>query len=204
MRSFLIVFALVVFIISLNCSDNPSSNRDTRQIMPLEIGKTWRATVRMVYSPESADTLVDMTDIIDTVNVEGERWYQVLFFLDGDPVGEALMTNRSDGLWFWPTTADNISGEPYLWIKFPILRGQTYTKTGNPEEEITVIAIDTSITVPYGTFNCYCYRGLSFDDNIVVHRFYAPDTGLIKIHTVNSLVSPALEVFWELNSIDIN
>ena len=151
--------------------------------MPLSIGNKWIGQ-RTVYESGSAVTTPDTLEIVATENLRGETWYKA-------KTGERFI-NRSEGL---EVTGDSFCGR--VVSKYPARAGEdifisseTILLSDNAEPfnlDIVnkTISIDSSITVPAGSYAAHLYR-IEPRDTVArmirpVSRFYVPDLGPVRI-----------------------
>jgi hypothetical protein len=188
MKAFSLLFAVVVLMFLTVCSDKPSvpiSGPENSVIVPLAVGNKWTGTqVDGWIGSDDTTCHVKTIEVIDEIVIDDERWYRTRRILDDDTLSSnQICCNRANGLWV--NTMDDVDtyGEPYLLAKYPAEAGDTYwlgDYDGSPY--VTVISVDSSIEVPYGTFRCYCYVLQSPDiiDVPVVNFCYAPNVGFVK------------------------
>jgi hypothetical protein len=148
---------------------------DTTVIMPLTIGNMW------VYEVSGLDTIdntmkpvrIDTFEVRRDTIIDGERWFVVK---DMTPPGGRVI-NREDG--FWQCRRNQ---EPFLFLKYPASPGDEYSwDVRDITVENRVIAADTEVTVPAGTFACYRYTQLTDLQNIIVDYYFAPGAGGIRL-----------------------
>ena len=195
MRSLFIILAVIVTALTTGCnSDLLTGPSAADVIMPLAVGNTWSYKVSEYDSTGAfVGTRYDfeITTIAAEESINGERWFRA------DSV--VLRTNRPDGLWVW------IDGfYPWPVAKYPAAVADTFhTEIWQQTFEngeagmqfltyVVVTSIDTSITVPAGTFTCHAYEmtatlpdGSPLPDSLSSLRphernWFAPNVGLIK------------------------
>jgi hypothetical protein len=172
-----------IFILSLvtlllaSCSEqsNPtgSGTSSSNQIMPLAVGNSWTTRVTFYDTTGAVANLDSSTiKIVRDTTIQNEKW-----FADSSGI---LYTNRSDGLWMkWASST-------VLVAKYPASLGDTFTTGVFNDMTATVLSMDTSITVPKGTFRCYRYRAIkgAFDTNYSNYSednsYFSLGIGLIK------------------------
>lgn len=179
-------------LLSITCSDNPTQPQgDTpvsreNSIIPLAVGNEWqmkRTQFALNGDIENVDTLSFSIDSVFTVS--GHMWYHF------NP--DRLMSNRPDGLW----QKDIYQGDESLWRRYPAKVGDTTDRGVHFLTSIQdsarmlyiVVATDTMITVPAGSFRCveYQMRYLDRQGRLVpgfesvynYSDFYSPGVGFI-------------------------
>lgn len=144
----LIIFSLLIYGF-VGCKEETTSiieRQPTTVIVPLSVGNKWIRAVALydtsgnVFS-SSTDSIVVLRDTI----VFGSRW----FVLKKQGL-EYPMVNRPDGLWCL-----NGAGTPFIWYKFPAVKGDSFYQGSTIPERIYMI--DTVITLNMGSFTCYEY-----------------------------------------------
>ncbi len=163
--------SLTVFIfLSLTlvaCSDDPLSppgsvpiTKET-SIIPLALGNKWEFRDTH-YDSDGTFLGIDSSSIfVDTMfNADGWTWHHT------NPDG-LLMSIRSDGVWL----RGIYLGSDILWHRYPARSGDTtilgVVYPGNSTRALhvkVVVAVDTMITVPAGTFKCIGYQSRYLDD----------------------------------------
>ncbi len=126
-----------------------------------------------------------------------ELWYAVCDIIGIDSTcGGKTLANRRDGLWQLVMDGGLPEVGPFLSFKYPATVGDTYSwPSGNT---ITVVATDTVIVVPAGTFECYHY-GWAFPgaaDAPYYDFFLAPGIG--PIQTVEHSFATGRVIVWQL------
>jgi hypothetical protein len=182
-----VCFLLLAAILIAGCFDSPTSSTPS-VIMPLKVGNQWIGRVTF----DSAGTAIvryDTLTIVQEVSINNEKWYKAS---TGD-----FYINRAEGLLSTPTP--NLSGDcPCAVIQYPASRGDTLLLpevqvlvSGNPDPVTQIVgrevlATDSTINVPAGSFSCYHYMmklyspanaRFVFPDE----RFYVPDLGPVLI-----------------------
>ena len=140
----IIVICIVVAGFSCHSRDagvsSPVTNVDV--IIPLAVGNQWVThTASWDSSGRPNVTLVDTARIVRDTTVQFERWFV-------DKTGSCV-TNRPTGYWVLSNSV------PDLFLKYPVSLNDSYVY-GN--DSVQVVSMDTSITVPAGTFNCVGYK----------------------------------------------
>lgn len=152
-------------------------------ILPLAVGNTWimqAVTLHVLVSPQ---TRTDTIRVVSDTTIDGELWYRVVDSARGRGY---YATNREDGFWKWPAPEEPGSG-PYLAFRHPAAPGTQYRPT--EDESVTVLAVDTTITVDAGSFASTHYASLTerfdigdttYDNPYPCDFFYAPTVGYVK------------------------
>jgi len=138
-------------------------------IMPLGIGHNWEF-VKEVFDTAAgtSQSSIEVWKIIGDTLIQSEKWYV-------DTTGK-IYTNRDDGLW-----SRSLSGQAYLFLKYPAALNETYASNPDMNESIEVTGTSTVIGVPHGFHICYRYRATFVSgDHIYVH-YYKPGLGPVMI-----------------------
>ena len=183
-QSFLSVALLIGLMFPIGCKDNSTNSVpqiSTNQIVPLKVGNQWNLTVN---SYDSSNVLqsgnISIMILRDTV-IAGQRWYEMPIHL--------LCQNDSIGLTIYSESSNQ------LMFKYPAKVGEVYFNYG---DTVTVVNVDTLITVPAGTFKCYQYHYKSNSS-----WFISPGVGFIKYEATKlSNANTLMVYYWEtLSSI---
>jgi hypothetical protein len=166
----------VILLLNLSCGNSDdelsvSTPGVPNVILPLQVGNTWiyqRSSFDTQGSIIAQDTLTQR--IARDTLISGERWY-----IWETPFGLSMGTLRSDGYWTY------VGGEPALALHYPASRNETYKLTESGPV-VHVLAVDTLITVPFGTFACIAYEQLSsLDGRRARIDFCTANTGVIRV-----------------------
>lgn len=168
-----VVCLLLLIVLSSDCSDNDKSSnpKEAVEIWPLKIGNRWVLEDQLLDSVGNVLQL-DTTAILiakDTT-IEGGTWY--IATANGSS-GEMLPGQiRDDGMWGWDGDSAVL-----VW-KYPATIGDVFIIGF---DTVTTVSIDTSITVPAGTFVCINYRWKdNFEPNrIYQYHFLSPGVGYV-------------------------
>lgn len=186
------------------CGDDSSTNQDRTVMMPLKVGNEWTGTLTTV-DPGGEHSGSMTIRVQDRIIVNNEKWYIMQHIIDGEIIyPDQMHTNRYDGVWVWYTCRDSIAGEPLMWAKYPAEVGDTFTTGHLGLVTATLVSKDTSVSVPLGDFDCYCYFWLP---NILwppVHYYYVvPQLGIVKweMYCPGPDDAPYLCEKWELEGI---
>lgn len=132
-------------------------------IMPLQVGNIWNYHYTVI-NPATKETSFfnQPREISGQYRSGGENWYS-----NGSGTS---YTNRETGLWEW-----NGTDRPEMTALYPAQRNATFFPSVSSPLKVTVIAVDSSITVPAGTFSCYVYSASDSINDIV--RYFSPNVG---------------------------
>ncbi len=180
------VFVLTAFgslLPSVVCSQTPPPTADTNVIVPLGVGYRWEGILTTYHGSDStlSSEFVTLTYEMSDHN---ERWYRLAYIRNGDTnTALYLLTNRKDGLWQRNAdyvAPDSLSRVMTLVFKYPAVAGDDYTC--GLELTMSVLATDTVVTVPAGTFHCICYLAtdLSGEETSDTVLFLCPGVGWVR------------------------
>ena len=197
------IFPLIILLISVliscgNGSTGPSGPIGAVQFYPLTIGNTWDLQLNGIFTADSLplqEISGEISWIItdDTTHSEGFQ----LFNWQETSIREISIggqTISTDTLIFVNYVAevdsvirayDSPSVSIYrIWMKYPLAVGDWwwYSDPEFPSRIMTVLSVDTSITVPAGSFNeCVYIRQTESElPDSYVDYFYAPGVGPVK------------------------
>jgi hypothetical protein len=175
---FLACGMLATFLI-LGCgkkSDNPASASPSVTIsgpFPLKVGNVWN--YKLTSFDTSGVALAAPQDFVYQITkdtaVFNEQWYCMS--------GALYYINRTDGVW------RVFNGTPVLFFKYPAKLSDSYSSSIG---RIRVMSIDTSITVPKGTFHCYQYR-LSQANGSQFDYYFLEGIGIARIDVFEQTLS---------------
>jgi hypothetical protein len=202
MRCLVMLVGASLLSLASACNDEKTAGEkaDTSVIVPLKAGRAWVGTYTThSYEPYSTASTTYTYSIIDTFTVQGEKWFVIERKFGTDAIGHKWsLTNRKDGLWSRGLSyADTSSGDyPLLYAKFPTEIDARYDGFG-VECFVRVSAIDTSITVPAGTFRCYGYEWRDNASPDYGTFYLSPGIGWVKeeVHSANVFT------IWELQEL---
>lgn len=200
-----LVFSLLAFavVIAAGCSsDNGTNGGDPipNVIVPLTLGNTWVGT-QVEYDSTGAE-VVSFTQTFfvnqDTV-IAGDRWYAIAG-------ARILLANQNDGLWIrygFQDTLDLL--DPAMYARYPAVVGQSWQSGIDLSSTVSVVSVDTSITVPKGTYKCHLYRWVRDSGNRIDHYFLAPKTGWIKTEFYRFTGGGTQYLYgsWELEDLEL-
>ena len=166
----------VLLLMPVSCNNNDENLSVSppglpNVIVPLQVGNTWifrRISYDTLGAAGVPDTVVQRVER-DTM-IQAERW-----FISETTSGQSAGTLRSDGYWTY------IEGVPALTFLYPASVHDTYplSDTG---PTMRILAVDTLIAVPFGTYPCIAYEQLSIQDGRRIRiDYYAANTGPIRI-----------------------
>ena len=197
-----VIFPLIILLISVliscgNSSTGPSGPTGAGQYYPLTIGNTWDLQLNGTFTSDSLpleEISGEISWIITDDTTHSEDFllfnWQETSIMEISISGQTIFT---DTLIFvnYVTEVDSViraynspSASIYrIWMKYPIAVGDWwYSDPEFPSRIMTVLSVDTSITVPAGSFNECVYIQQTepeFPDSYVDY-FYAPGVGPIK------------------------
>jgi hypothetical protein len=148
-------------------------------IMPLSIGNKWEFLIETIDTlTGDIDSTIDHIEIVRDTVIQSETWYI-------DQTG-AVYINKADGLWTY-----SLSDQPYLFLKFPAIIGDTYF--GNPDLVETIRVDSTSVLrgVPHGNHICYLYAATVSDPTFKYKYYYKPNLGPV---STSKLTTGSLKV----------
>ncbi len=198
-RAFPPAIVLTLVLLNASCGNNDDSSAVSTPglpnvILPLQDGNFWSYR-RTAYDSQGSVIAVDTTTerVARDTLLSGERWY-----IWQTPSGLSMGTLRSDGYW------SLAGGVPALFFVYPASVNQTYMITENGPT-IRVIAVDTLISVPRGTFPCIGYEQLDDRSGSLVRIDYlAANTGLIRAEEYVHLPGGADSLARRSDLIDIH
>ncbi len=154
------------------------------RIMPLAIGNRWVYNfIGYESGPPNPTFVYTYTlHVIDRVTIGDEVWYETLQIIDDDISPDTLVMyyiNRFDGLWVRKSIDE--ADTAFMKIKFPANPGDDFTGYNGlmwQELPADLAAVDISVTVPYGTYQCYHY-GMYPSLTVILNEYYRPEIGWI-------------------------
>jgi|GEM_PF-1183107 len=177
-------------------------------IMPLKVGNQWIGRWTE-YDDAGAviATTYDTLTIESQVDRDGETWYR--------GSDDRLYINRADGL-YRDATDDNLCGCRQLVAKYPGAPSDSFSTSRSlillpdqtaPSDQVSanvLLAKDSAITTPAGTYSCHVYEPKLFAPSnarlINVERtYYAPNIGPVKKEL--KWTNPSRPMVWELVSV---
>jgi hypothetical protein len=176
-RSVLILL-LFLSIIFTTCEDSVSTNNEVlNPIVPLEIGNAWSHRIEWFDSTGNlTQTFYDSSAIISDTIIQNERWFI------WSNIARTITTNRKSGYWY------RFGNTSYLVLKYPIKKGETYKYGNDPNIylDVTVLAIDSVISVPAGDFSCIIYEWRNSYGPLSSIECYAPNIGMVRYERYSS------------------
>ena len=143
-------------------------------IKPLAHGNKW---IYQITETDSNGVIINTYSITDSVLkdtvIDKARWYSTSQY------PQYWQGNLNDGLRF----REYPQGKPvYEWLeaKFPGAAGFTWQANSSQR---SIVSVDTLIMVTAGSFNCYYYYDVGFNQTFgweYSNMFFCPKTGLIK------------------------
>ena len=196
------MMALAVMLVA-GCSDDNGTNGGDpipNVIVPLALGYTWAGT-QIEYDFTGAE-VVDFYQtffVNQDTTIAGERWFAIAG-------AKILLANRDDGLWIRYGFQDTLDlQEPAMYAKYPTTVGQSWQSGISLSATVTVVSVDTSVTVPKGTYSCYLYEWVRDSGTRIDRYFMAPKAGWIKteFHRFTEGGSQYLYGNWELEELEL-
>lgn len=194
MYRLLLILTIGLTILGLACSDDDggtnSPTNDTREgdvILPLAVGNQWGFVDTQFDSAGTVvSTEVAVFSIWDDTTISDENWYRANMIKGGQTWDWGIYTNRSTGLWMQEASGEGQPPQPVeLFLKYPATVGDEYF-ADEDHGIVTVVSIDTTITVPQGTYSCVLYRYRDADDRELEGDLYCcPDVGRIRTDYYN-------------------
>lgn len=206
MRLFAGSLLIIVIILGFSCSNSTDSDDDKDGsstegvIMPLSEGNQW-GFVDTEYDSLGAvqRTGVALMTIIKDTLIEDEVWYRATMAWDTTAIDDwGLYTNRQSGLWIMEP-----GDSPELFLKYPVIVGDAYY-IDDAHGRMVVVATDTVITVPHGTYSCILYHYVDADDGEVEEaHFMCPNVGWVRADYYNRTASGEefIENCWKLQTL---
>jgi hypothetical protein len=142
-------------------------------------------------------TALDTTIIGRDTLIKNDTWRQM--------VGtKYFWLNKADGLWRYDA---DVTDAPELLLKYPAAVGDSWNfMQGASTSRVTVVSLSVAITVPAGTFDCYCYRiNISATSADYEDYYVKPGLGMIKYvyYTPNSAGVNSIMLNSELMSYSL-
>jgi len=195
--SLLIVLSLSVLVSCGGNSTGPSDPAGAQQYYPLTVGNTWNLQISGFFTSDSIP-MMDLTGEIDWI-ISGDsthsEGFQLFNWQETSIIHYSIggLPSYTDTLTFinYIAEVDSViraytspSTSVYrIWMKYPLAVGDWwYSDPEFPSRTMTVLSLDSSITVPAGSFdNCVYIQQLEpeFPDSYVDY-FYASGIGPIK------------------------
>jgi len=174
MKRLFAVFPLFLPLITAGCDKilGPDSQEPQKLIMPLSVGSWW-VQESTVYgkSGEQKTLSVDTIRVLRDTLISDQKWTIVLEY-----GSENLYRNTSLGFWL------RYRGDSLLKYKYPAAVTDTFQcYSGNSSTK--VISIDSTVTVPAGSFHCYVYLTSGGGSTTRSHwvDFCSPGLGLVYV-----------------------
>lgn len=175
-----LAFSTVVFavIVAAGCSSDKGPNGGDpipNVIAPLALGNTWGGT-QIEYDSTGAEVVnfYQTFFINQDTTIAGERWFAIAG-------AKILLANRNDGVWIRYGFQDTLDlQDPSMYAMYPATVGQSWQSGIGLSATVIAVSVDTSITVPKGTYNCHLYRWVRDSGTRIDHYFIAPKTGWVK------------------------
>jgi hypothetical protein len=184
--------------------------------MPLAVGNTWygKATIYDT-SFNKLNEVSDTLEIVKDSIVNGDHWfvdkYRKNLYRNTNNylINRDLTTSgKNDAYFSYPTIVGGIT--PYD----TIFRDNNQTGGVDTVYYMMIVSsTDTLITVPAGSFHCYCYQnyaklkdGTPTTDPQIPDQaiWYSPGTGLIKMYSKTTFLWLTTIMTWELTGKELH
>jgi hypothetical protein len=174
-NSILIIFLSIIFT---TCEDSVTTNNEVlNPIVPLEIGNVWTHRIEW-YDTTGAltHTIYDSSTIVSDTIIQNERWFI------WSNIARTITTNRKSGYWY------RFGDLSYLVLKYPVRKGETYKYGNGPDIylNVTVLSVDSVISVPAGDFSCIVYEWRNSYGPLSSIECYAPNIGMVRYDRYSS------------------
>ena len=200
-RHLTLILLLSIAALLPACSNN--NDNDVTQgepavkIMPLAISNEWDFNVVRVDSlGDTIQSLAQSMVIIGDTTVSGVTWYEYRMGFNQESGPFPMMASKADGLWAKGPDSTDL---PYLLAKYPASVGDTW-KNADETDTFYVEAVDLSVTVPAGSYDCIKYA-IHRPDGDSTHSYFSPGVGLVK---QTFFATDGSQVRTELKSVTLN
>lgn len=170
--------AVLLFVAACDSTSISPEDAGTDALIPLAVGNEWiwQTVERSTHRGEVKEAVrFDTVRVVSDTSLLGESWFRLR-----EKNGEYLAANRPSGFWH-RTLSEAGNGDPLLVYKYPAGIGEQFPRPSWPDSSvIQVMSLDTTITVPAGTFKAVHYAQIWNDKPITCDFFVAPGAGLIK------------------------
>ena len=169
------IFAITILLLAFNCSSSDDNNENPNATCEFDIpfvveGYLWTSNVTQFG--------FDGGQITNELIGCGDNGMQVRLT---SPTGNITSNWKQEGGYLWTDANDAVDGFNRFY-KIDAEVGDTFSYTRNSGAVYTteVIAIDSMITVPAGTFPCDVYKRTSTSIINEIFTFWNHDVGQIK------------------------
>jgi hypothetical protein len=209
----LLAFAACIALFVVGCGDDDgvTNGQGAKVILPIKVGNLWHGDYFLYWNDSTITTTYAFHIAKDTlIQVTGgeQRW----FFMEAQLAENSYLKDElyrygNTGVEIWYNYEDSLS-EPCLWAKYPASVGDTYMTGEDLLDSVIIVSTDTTVTVPNGTYRCYCYR---FVKDMTTHTreeyyYLAPNVGYVKYEEFRQVVDEPKEAvsLWTLDSLVLN
>jgi hypothetical protein len=172
----------LVGLILVGCGKDRGTDSNTmkeaQEIIPLAVGNKWWLTFTEYDSTGSILQSAKWTrSIVGDTIINSYNWFLLQHeYSNLGSLAYEYLSNQDSGLYVRYTNGDG----PYLWYPYPAAVGDSVTIFG-----LTIVSIDTLVSVPAGTRSCYCY-GItmpSATDTLWEYAHVSPGWGFVADHS---------------------
>jgi hypothetical protein len=198
-----ILFACIVFWAGCSDDENPVDYdyKGPDVILPLGVGWFWDGNVTLRDSLGNVmSTGHQVYGVSSDTTIGSDTWYYI-------QDSGVLYANLSDGLWARFGYSDSLELKaPIIFAEWPTTVGTLYQTGYDESDTVEVLSVDTTITVPRGSYVCHEYMRTKPNDNRRLYYFLAPRYGWVKIEIYKPDLSGDYYLYfsWELTSYDLN
>ncbi len=165
-------------LLSLSCDNPTPAEEPALELWPMKVGNFWELKTFHYDSTGTVEYSSPNTLRYETL-AETSVAYQKMFLLLWESDAAGYATNKSDGFHMVIANAETTTAQTQLFYKYPAKRGDSIVATGVWNFRKYVVAIDTLLTIPLGTFKSYIYAPPN-SDRYKYFIVFAPGVGLIK------------------------
>lgn len=165
-----LAIGLLCMALMPGCSDPEEIIPAPTEIFPLLTGYLWS------FETEGSDSVVrqHVNQVIGHTVINGISWYILTY----DTLIRTYCRNTDEGWWYLAGEDPVGNGTPSLYYRYPAKPGDQYMTSDS--SLVTVVSIDTPVTVKAGTFSCYHYHMVHYRESYECEEYFAPGTGFIK------------------------
>jgi hypothetical protein len=167
----ILLLILLLSILCTACEDSvPPNGEVLNQIIPLKVGNEWTLRIQWYDSSGTVTNVhYDSFSIARDTIIQNERWFI------WSNIARTIATNRQSGYWY------RFGNSSYLVLKYPVRKGEYYNYGEGPDIylNVTVLSIDSVISVPAGDFSCIVYEWRNSYGPLSSIECYAPNIGMV-------------------------